>query len=131
MGVKGAGKTKLLIDLVRKALNEETGDVVVIEKERSLTYDIPYKARLIVAADYDFSSADFLKGFISAIHAGNYDTTHIFIDNLYKMFSDKSVEAAESILSWLDAFSVKEKVNFTLTLSAPIESATENIRKYF
>jgi RecA/RadA recombinase len=131
MGVKGSGKTKLLIDLVRKALSEETGHVVVIEKERSLTYDIPYKARLIVAADYDFGSAEFFKGFISAIHAGNYDTTHIFIDNLYKMFADKSIQAAEEFLAWLDAFSVKEKVNFTLTLSAPIETATENIKKYF
>jgi hypothetical protein len=104
---------------------------VVIEKERSLTYDIPYKARLIVAADYDFGSAEFFKGFISAIHAGNYDISHIFIDNLYKMFADKSIEAAEMILAWLDAFSVKEKVNFTLTLSAPIETATEKIKKYF
>lgn len=131
MGVKGSGKTKLLIDLVRKALDEETGDVVVIEKERSLTYDIPYKARLIVAADYDFGPADFIKGFISAIHAGNYDISHIFIDNLYKMFADKAVNAAEDFLVWLDAFSQKEKVNFTLTLSAPIETATDKIKKYF
>jgi hypothetical protein len=131
MGVKGSGKTKQLIELVRKALNEETGDVVVIEKERSLTYDIPYKARLIFATDYSFGSADFMKGFISAIHAGNYDTTHIFIDNLYKMFADKSVEAAEEFLQWLENFSIKEKVNFTLTLSAPIETATDTLKKYF
>ena len=52
MGVKGSGKTKLLIDLVQKALDEEKGDVVVIEKDRSLTYDIPHQARLIVASDY-------------------------------------------------------------------------------
>ncbi len=131
MGVKGSGKTKLLIDLVRKALSEEAGDVVVIEKERSLTYDIPYQARLIVAADYDFGSAEFIKGFISAIHAGNYDISHIFIDNLYKMFNDRSVQAAEDFLAWLEAFSRKEKVNFTLTLSAPVEAATENIKKFF
>ena len=35
MGVKGSGKTKLLIDLVQKALDEEKGDVVVIEKDFS------------------------------------------------------------------------------------------------
>ena len=43
MGVKGSGKTKLLIELVEKALEESQGDVVVIEKERSLTYDIPHQ----------------------------------------------------------------------------------------
>lgn len=131
MGVKGSGKTKLLIDLVQKAIGEDRGNVVVIEKERSLTYDIPYQARLIVAADYDFGSTEFMKGFISAIHAGNYDTAHIFIDNLYKMFPDKSVEAAEEFLQWLDNFSTKENVDFTLTLSAAIETATDKIKKYF
>ena len=61
MGVKGSGKTKLLIDLVQKALDEEQGDVVVIEKDRSLTYDIPHQARLIVASDYDFGSTEYMK----------------------------------------------------------------------
>lgn len=131
MGVKGSGKTKLLIEMVGKALVEEQGSVVVIEKERSLTYDIPHEARLIVASDYDFGTADFMKGFLSAIHATNYDVSHVFIDNLYKMFGDKSTEAAEGFLAWLDAFSKKEGVNFTLTLSAPVESATEGIKKYF
>ena len=131
MGVKGSGKTKLLIELVEKALEESQGDVVVIEKERSLNYDIPHQARLIVAANYDFGSTEFMKGFISAMHASNYDITHVFIDNLYKMFEDKSVAGAEDFLDWLDSFSEKEGIQFTLTLSAPIESATERIKKYF
>ena len=41
VGLKGSGKTKKLVDLVRAAVNEETGDVVCIEKERKLTFDIP------------------------------------------------------------------------------------------
>jgi len=116
---------------VEKALEEARGDVVVIEKEQSLTYDIPHQARLIVASNYDFGSTEFMKGFISAMHASNYDITHVFIDNLYKMFEDKSIPGAEDFLDWLDAFSEKEGIRFTLTLSAPIESATDRIRKYF
>ena len=131
MGVKGSGKTKLLIELVEKALETSRGDVVVIEKEQSLTYDIPHQARLIVASNYDFGSTEFMKGFISAMHASNYDITHVFIDNLYKMFEDKSIVGAEDFLDWLSAFSEREGIEFTLTLSAPIESATDRIRKYF
>ena len=37
----------------------------------------------------------------------------------------------EDFLDWLDAFSQKEGIQFTLTLSAPIESATDRIKKYF
>lgn len=131
MGVKGSGKTKLLIEMVEKALEESRGAVVVLEKERSLTYDIPYQARLIVASNYDFGSTEFMKGFISAMHASNYDITHVFIDNLYKMFEDQSLSGAEDFLDWLNAFSEKEGIQFTLTLSAPVESATDRIKKYF
>ena len=51
MGLKGSGKTKTLVDLVRKAVDEEHGCVVCIEKDKNLTYDIPYTARLIHASE--------------------------------------------------------------------------------
>ena len=47
MGLKGSGKTKKLVDLVRSAVETANGDVVVIEKDKKLTYDIPYQARLV------------------------------------------------------------------------------------
>ena len=105
MGLKGSGKTKKLVELVREAVNEETGDVVCIEKERKLTYDIPYQARLIDAGVYDIGSYEFLKGLICGVHAGNYDITHFFVDNFYKLVNDKSVDTLVSFLTWLDAFS--------------------------
>ena len=105
MGLKGSGKTKKLVDLVREAVNEETGDVVCIEKERKLTFDIPYQARLIEAGSYDVGNYEFLKGLICGVHAGNYDITHFFIDNFYKLVNDKSVEALEEFLAWLEKFS--------------------------
>ena len=104
MGLKGSGKTKELVGLVCKAVSEGSGDVVVIEKERKLTYDIPYQARLIEAGAYDIGSYEFLKGLICGVHAGNYDITHFFIDNFYKLVGDKSAEALEAFLVWLEKF---------------------------
>ena len=101
MGLKGSGKTKRLVELVREAVKEETGDVVCIEKERKLTYDIPYQARLIEAGAYDIGSYEFLKGLICGIHAGNYDITHFFIDNFYKLVNDKSPEAFAVSIAFL------------------------------
>ena len=37
MGLKGSGKTKRLVDLVRKAVDEAHGNVVCIEKDKNLT----------------------------------------------------------------------------------------------
>lgn len=77
MGLKGSGKTKRLVELVREAVAMENGDVVCIEKEKKLTYDIPYQARLIEAGSYDIGSYEFIKGFICGLHSGNYDITHV------------------------------------------------------
>ena len=90
VGLKGSGKTKKLVELVSKAVNEEQGDVICIEKDRNLTFDIPYQARLIYASDYQIGTFEFMKGFISGLRAGNYDISHIFIDNFHKLFNSNT-----------------------------------------
>lgn len=130
MGLKGSGKTKRLVDMVREAVGEETGDVVVIEKERKLTFDIPYQARLIDAGDYDIGSYEFLKGIICGVHAGNYDITHFFIDNFYKLVNDKSPEELAAFMAWLEKFSEQEKISFVVSVSADPETVPESVRKY-
>ena len=131
MGLSGSGKTKTLVSLVHEAVATAQGDVVCIEKDKALTYDIPYQVRLIQTSEYGINSNELLAGFVLGLHAGNYDITHIFIDNFDKMLSDKSNEAVEKLLASFDAFSRRENVNFTLTASADPETATEAIRRYF
>ncbi len=130
MGLKGSGKTKQLVDLVRDAVNEGNGDVVCIEKERKLTYDIPYQARLIEAGAYDIGSYEFLKGLICGIHSGNYDITHVFIDNFYKLVKDRSEESLAEFIRWLDYFSDKENVQFVISISADSDSMPEIVKSH-
>ena len=47
VGKKGSGKTKLLVDMVTNAANSSSGNVVCIEKEPKLTFDIPSSVRLM------------------------------------------------------------------------------------
>lgn len=131
MGLKGSGKTKKLVSLVKQALEEEQGNIIVLEKDKNLTYDIPYTARLIHATDYDFGAVDYFKGFISGLYAGNYDITHVFIDNFFRMFTEIDFDAAAALLSWLEAFSAKEGVDFTISATADAGAVGENISRYF
>ena len=130
MGHKGSGKTKKLVDLVREAVNEGNGDVVCIEKERKLTYDIPYQARLIEAGAYDIGSYEFLKGLLCGIHSGNYDITHIFIDNFYKLVKDRSEDSLAEFIRWLDFFSEKEHVEFVISISAESENMPDIVQSH-
>ena len=130
MGLKGSGKTKELVGLVCKAVSEGNGDVVVIEKDRKLTYDIPYQARLIDAGSYSIGSYEFLKGFISGLHAGNYDITHFFIDNFYKLVNDKEGANVVSFIQWLAEYAERENVEFVISMSSDREKCPEEIKQY-
>ena len=130
MGLKGSGKTKKLVEMVRDAVGLEHGDVVCIEKEKKLTYDIPYQARLIDAGEYGIGTYELLKGFISGLHAGNYDITHIFIDNFCKLVEDNSPAAVDAFIAWLEDFSAREHVQFVLSISAVTENAGEHVRAH-
>ncbi len=131
MGLKGSGKTKKLVDLVREAVSTANGDVVVFEKDKKLTYDIPYQARLVDAGSYSIGSYEFLKGMICGVHAGNYDITHFFIDNFLKMVDDKAPAALGDFLDWLKVFSDREGIEFVISVSGERESADPRVQACF
>ena len=130
MGEKGTGKTKKLIEMINDAAAQESGNVVCIEAKKVMTFDIHYHVRLIVASDYELSSYDEMRGFISGLYAGNYDISHVFIDNLFKIVKGECNHEAETFLDWLDKFSATHGVRFTVSASVDAESVTDGMQKY-
>ena len=131
MGKKGSGKTKQMIEMINSAVQTEHGNVVCIEKGEKLTFDIHYQIRLVQAGEYDLSSYAALKGFVSGLYAGNYDITHIFIDSLTKITGGECGLETENFLDWLSAFSDKNGIKFTVTISDDASLASEGSKKYF
>ena len=132
MGKKGSGKTKQMIEMINNAVQTEHGNVVCIEKGNKLTFDIHYQIRLVEASQYNVDSYTALKGFISGLYAGNYDITHVFIDSLTKIVNaDVTDHTLEEFLDWLNSFSEKNNIKFTVTISADRELASEGVQKYF
>ena len=129
MGLKGSGKTKKMIDGINAAVAEAHGDVVCIEYGKKLTYDISYKVRLVDSKEYAISNADMLKGFLSGLHAGNFDITHVFIDNLYKTIgADKAV--GEEFVAWCAKFAADNNMEITITISDDPAAASEAVKQY-
>ena len=130
MGVKGSGKTKRLVEMVREALAAESGDVICIEKDKKLTYDIPYQARLIDTGDYGINSYDLFRGFLCGIHSGNYDITHFFIDNFYKIVNDDADDRLAEFVKWLDGFCTSEGLEVVISISKDPAAAGEELKKF-
>ena len=85
LGRKGSGKTKKLMAMCNEATQQSSGNVVFIEKDNTLTYDISHKARLVAAEDYAIKGFESLYGYIAGMCAGNYDITDIFVDSVLKI----------------------------------------------
>ena len=129
MGLKGSGKTKKLIDSINEAVASAHGDVVCIEYGKKLTYDVNYRVRLVDSQEYGITNLDMLKGFLSGLHAGNFDITNVYIDNLYKTIGvDRA--AGEDFILWCDKFADANNMNITITVSDDPALASEEIKKY-
>jgi len=129
MGLKGSGKTKKLIEAIHETVASATGDVVCIEYGKKLTYDVNYRVRLVDSEEYAITNPDMLKGFLSGLHAGNFDITHVFIDNLYKTIGTDRA-AAEAFVAWCDKFAADNNMNITMTISDDVQNASEAMKKY-
>lgn len=131
MGLQGAGKTKQLVQDINEAIQNESGSLVCIEFGDKLRYDIDRRVRLIEFQDYKMAgSVAFLKGFISGLHASNFDLSHIFIDSLYKLLSERNVADVEDFLLWCEQFEAANHVSFTVLVSEDPEKLPESVKKF-
>ena len=119
MGEKGTGKTKKLIEMINTTAQEDNGSVVCVEAKSTMTFDLHYHVRLISAYEYDLSNYEALRGFLFGLYAGNYDISHIFIDNLFKITGGE-----------LERFSNATGVKFTISVSGDPALATDGMQKY-
>ena len=129
MGLKGSGKTKKLIDSIHEAVASASGDVVCIEYGKKLTYDVNYRVRLVDSEEYGIQNPDMLKGFLSGLHAGNFDITNVYIDNLYKTIGNDRA-AGEDFILWCAEFAKVNNMNITVTVSDDPNQASDAVKAY-
>ena len=130
MSESGEGKTKQLLDLMNTAADTESGCMVCIEPKRNMSFNLRHQIRLVDASEFSIGSFEALRGFISGLYAGNYDISHVFIDNLCKIAQTNSEQEVGEFLTWLDHFTSPLNMNATITISASADSATDVMRKY-
>lgn len=126
LGNKGSGKTKRLIDLVNAAVEKSNGNVVCIEKERLLTYNINYRARLVETDYYGVNGYDAFYGFISGIIAGNHDITDILVDATLKI-GGRDYEDLANFLEKVAELSKAAEQDITFTISCDESELPERI----
>ena len=130
MSGSGEGKTKQLIELMENAAEQEVGCMVCIEPKRNMSFNLRHQTRMIDSSEFAVDSFESLRGFICGLYAGNYDISHILIDDLCKVAHNSDERQLGEFLNWLDSFSAPMNLKVTVTVSAAPDSATDTMRKY-
>lgn len=129
MGLKGTGKTKALADLANQAVAADHGNVVYIEKGKTLMFTINSRARLVNIEDYAISDFDAFYGFVAGLIAGNHDITEIFIDSITKICAP-DLDAVEAFLVKAKKLSDTYNVNISVTISGDTAAASDGLKAF-
>lgn len=124
-GGKGKGKTKEMLSLASKAVNEVEGSVVYIDKSDQHMYELSNKIRLINISEYPIKNTDGMLGFVSGLLAGNHDIQMVFIDSLLKL-SSLTASDIEVIIDELDALA--GDVEFIVSISANKDDLPDSVQ---
>ena len=121
IGHKGAGKTKMMIELVNEESENSNGSVIFINKNARLMYDLKYKIRVVCMEDYEHvTNSDEYIGFLYGIISSDHDIETIYIDSILK-HADFSLGDLPEFLARLADISKNYGMDFVVSLSAEKE----------
>ena len=129
-GLSGTGKTKRMLDEINEAVEKESGSLVCIELKTSLRYDVNYKVRLIEYQTYQLEGIASLKAFISGLHAGNFDITHIYLKSIHRLLATDDAEVMAEFCRWCQRFGEANGIRFTMTARLDPAAAPDALRPY-
>lgn len=127
VGVKGKGKTKVLLDKVNGQIQSVEGNVVYLDKSTKHMYELNNKIRLINVADYPIGNADAFLGFILGIISQDHDLQQMYLDSFLKIANLEDKDITETVQK-LEVISNEFGVDFTLSVSAEADSLPEAIK---
>ncbi len=121
IGKKGAGKTKMIVDMANEVVESSKGSTIFINKNQRLMCDLKHDIRVVCMEDFQhITNSDEYIGFIYGIISSDHDIETIFIDSILK-HADINEEHIPEFLERLTAISEKYDIQFVVSLSAEKE----------
>lgn len=130
VGHKGSGKTKQMIDLANESVEAASGNIVFINKNHRLTYDLKHTIRVICMEDFEhITNIDEYIGFIYGIISSDHDIEMIYIDSILK-HADVEIKDLEEFLTRLGKISDMFGPNFIVSISAELSELGDYAKKF-
>ena len=127
VGVKGKGKTKVLLDKVNSQVQTVEGNIAYLDKSTKHMYELNNKIRLIDVSEFSLKNADEFVGFILGIISQDHDLQQMYLDSFIKIAKLEGADITDTIKE-LELISEKFKVDFTLNVSMDAKDIPEAIK---
>lgn len=124
-GVKGKGKTKLLIDNANEEIKQTKGTIVYLDKSDKHMYELSNKIRLINVMQYGIDSTESFLGFVCGIISQDHDLEKMYFDSFLKIACLENQDISQ-VIDKLDKIGNKFGVDFVISISMDEEHLPEN-----
>ena len=127
-GVKGKGKTKILLEKVNEDIKHTYGTIVYLDKNNKHMYELSRRVRLIEVPEYEIENVDMFVGFIAGIISQDHDLDKVYLDSVLTIAKVGEGELARAVAE-LDKLSTKFQVNFVISASMDKKDMPEEVQK--
>lgn len=129
VGGKGTGKTKTLVNMANKALEEAKGEIVFISAERRRMIELNHRIRLIRLREFDIKDLEVFYGFLNGIIAQNYDIERIYIDGLFEFLNEDITDIGD-FLADINRISKQFNIKFVISMNGDPNSVPTFLKEY-
>ena len=127
-GLKGHGKTKVLIQKANDDIKLTKGTIVYLDKNNKHMYELSNQIRLIVVPEYNITDTDMFIGFIAGIVYQDHDLDKFYLDSFLTIaFIEDNMAYA---IQKLEELAKKFEVSFVISASAEKDSLPESVQQY-
>ena len=127
-GLKGHGKTKILIQKVNDDIKLTKGTIVYLDKNNKHMYELSNQIRLIVVPEFNIENTDMFIGFNAGNLCQDHDLVKIY---LFSFLTTACIDGnMDYAVSKLNALSEKYDVDFVISASADKADMSEDVQKY-
>ncbi len=126
-GHNGTGKTRKMIEMANKMIDNIQGKMVFLEANNRHIFDLDYRIRYINTKEFGLTNAEQFHGFVCGLIATDYDVEQVYIDGLYKI-AQAGLEHVEEVVVRLEYLSEKYNVNFIMSVNHDFEDIPEGLK---
>jgi hypothetical protein len=126
-GVKGKGKTKILIQKVNEDIKQTHGTIVYLDKNNKHMYELSNRIRLIEVPEYGIENADMFTGFIAGIVSQDHDLDKVYLDSFLTIAKINDDNLASTVAK-LQEISDKFHVDFIISASMDEKDLPDQVK---